>query len=155
MRTATCPRCGTVSARTHGGYRRRLTDLPISGRPVRIDVGVRRFRCDDSGCGAATFAEQIPGLTAPFARRTAGLTDRLAAIGLALAGRAGSACLGMSACRCRDTLIRLVHALPEPPAAAPTPAPSPGRALRHSRQRSLASRTAMPRTSSATSATAF
>ncbi|WP_146103744.1 transposase family protein, partial [Nonomuraea solani] len=85
---ATCPNCGTTSARTHGGYRRRLADLPISGRPVRIDVGVRRFRCDDPGCGAATFAEQIPGLTAPFARRTAGLTDRLAAIGLALAGRA-------------------------------------------------------------------
>ncbi|WP_162794753.1 transposase family protein [Nonomuraea lactucae] len=46
---ATCPSCGTTSARTHGGYRRRLTDLPISGRPVRIDVGVRRFRCDDPG----------------------------------------------------------------------------------------------------------
>lgn len=118
---ATCPNCGTTSARTHGGYRRRLADLPISGRPVRIDVGVRRFRCDDPGCGAATFAEQIPGLTAPFARRTAGLTDRLAAIGLALAGRAGArlaAKLGMPACR--DTLIRLVRALPEPPAAAPT-----------------------------------
>jgi transposase len=121
MRTATCPRCGTVSARTHGGYRRRLADLPISSRPVRIDVGIRRFRCDDPGCGAATFAEQIPGLTAPFARHTAGLTDRLAAIGLALAGRAGSRLttkLGMPACR--DTLIRLVRALPEPPAVAPT-----------------------------------
>ncbi|MEV0391357.1 ISL3 family transposase [Nonomuraea sp. NPDC050643] len=119
--TATCPSCGTISARTHGGYRRRLADLPISGRPVRIEADVRRFRCDDPGCGAATFAEQIPGLTAPFARRTAGLTDRLAAIALALAGRAGSrlaAKLGMPTCR--DTLIRLIRALPEPPAAAPT-----------------------------------
>ncbi|TYB63388.1 ISL3 family transposase [Nonomuraea sp. PA05] len=121
MPTATCPSCGTVSARTHGSYRRRLADLPISGRPVRMDVGVRRFRCDDPGCGAATFAEQIPGLTAPFARRTAGLTDCLATIGLALAGRAGARLaskLGMPACR--DTLIRLVRALPEPPAAVPT-----------------------------------
>lgn len=81
---------------------------------------MRRFRCDNPGCGAATFAEQIPGLTVPFARRTAGLTEQLAAIGLALAGRARSrlaAKLGMPACR--DTLIRLVRALPEPNAATP------------------------------------
>ena len=89
-----------VSGRTHGGYRRRLADLPIAGRPVRIEVGVRRFRCGSSGCDAATFAEQIPDLTTPFARRTAGLTEQIAAIGLALAGRAGSrlaAKLGMRA----------------------------------------------------------
>jgi len=118
--SASCPRCGTVSGRTHGGYRRRLADLPIAGRPVRIEAAVRRFRCDDPGCDATTFAEQIPGLTAPFARRTAGLTDRLAAIGLALAGRAGSrlaVMLGMPTGR--DTLIRLVRALPDPQAATP------------------------------------
>ncbi len=62
MPTAACPSCGRISARTHSGYRRRLADLPISGRPVQINVGVRRFRCDDPGCGAATFAEQIPSL---------------------------------------------------------------------------------------------
>lgn len=74
---------------------------------------MRRFRCDGPACGARTSAEQIPGLTAPFARRTAGLTGQLAAIGLALAGHAGSplaARLGMPACR--DTLTRLVRALP-------------------------------------------
>ncbi|HEV2638813.1 MAG TPA: ISL3 family transposase, partial [Actinocrinis sp.] len=116
-----CPACGTASARTHGGYRRRLADLPIGGRPVRIEVSMRRFRCDEPACGAVTFAEQIPGLTAPFTRRTTGLTGQLAAIGLALAGRAGSrlaAKLGMPACR--DTLIRLVRALPEPQFATPT-----------------------------------
>lgn len=117
---ARCTSCGTASFRTHGGYRRRLTDLPIAGRPVRIEIGVRRFRCDVPDCGAATFAEQIPGLTAPFARRTPGLTEQLAAIGLALAGRAGSrlaAKIGMPTCR--DTLIRLVRSLPEPQAARP------------------------------------
>lgn len=118
---AACPRCGTVSGRTHGGYRRRLVDLPIAGRHVRIEVGVRRFRCCDPGCEAVTFAEQIPGLTTPFARRTAVLTDRLAAIGLALAGRAGARLavkLGIPIGR--DTLIRLVRALPGPPSRTPT-----------------------------------
>lgn len=118
--SAQCPTCGTRSERTHGGYRRRLADLPIAGRPVRIEVAVRRFRCGNPGCGAVTFAEQIPGLTVPFARRTAGLTEQLTAIGLALAGRAGSrlaARLGMPTCR--DTLIRLMRALPEPHATTP------------------------------------
>ena len=118
---AHCPSCGSASARTHGGYRRSLADLPIAGRPVRIEVGVRRFCCGNPGCGAVTFAEQIPGLTAPFARRTPELTERLAAIGLALAGRAGSrlaAKLGVPAGR--DTLIRLVRALPEPEVGTPT-----------------------------------
>jgi len=56
--TATCPRCGSESARTHGGYRRILADLPIAGRRIKLDVGVRRFRCVDTGCPAVTFAEQ-------------------------------------------------------------------------------------------------
>jgi hypothetical protein len=41
-------------------------------------------------CGQATFSEQIPGLTAPFARRTPPLTEALAEVALALAGRPGS-----------------------------------------------------------------
>ncbi len=118
---ASCPTCGTESARTHGGYRRTLADLPIAGQRVLLDVGIRRFRCDNPGCGAATFAEQIPGLAEPFARRTPLLNGQLASIGLALAGRAGSrltAVLGMPVGR--DTLLRLVRAVPEPEAAAPT-----------------------------------
>ncbi len=119
--TASCPTCGTTSGKTHGGYRRRLADLPIAGRPIRIEVAVRRFRCEAPDCGATTFVEQIPGLTVPFARRTAGLTGQLTAIGLALAGRAGSRLavkLGMPAGK--DTIIRVVRGLPEPPDVTPT-----------------------------------
>jgi transposase len=115
--SAVCPRCGTVSARTHGGYRRRLADLlPVGGRRVRLDVGVRRFRCGRPDCSVVTFVEQIPGLTAPFSRRTQSLTVQLTRIGLALAGRAGArlaAALGMGCGR--DTLLRLVRAHSDPP----------------------------------------
>jgi len=64
--SAVCSGCGAVSARTHGGYRRWLADLPVAGRRVRLDVGVRRFRCGRPDCSVVTFVEQIPGLTAPF-----------------------------------------------------------------------------------------
>jgi hypothetical protein len=31
-----CPSCGTVSRRVHSRYRRRVTDLPLSGRIVQL-----------------------------------------------------------------------------------------------------------------------
>jgi transposase len=82
---------------------------------VRLEVAIRRFRCVDPGCSAVTFAEQIPGLTTPYARRTTVLTSTLTAIALSLAGRAGSrlaATLGMTAGR--DLLLALIRAQPDP-----------------------------------------
>ena len=111
--SAACPRCGVVSSRTHGGYRRWLVDAPVAGQRVRIVVAVRRFRCMDEGCAAVTFAEQISGLTGPFARFTPAARGQLSVIALALAGRAGarvSTRLGLSVAK--DTLIRLIRSLP-------------------------------------------
>jgi transposase len=113
--TAACVRCGTDSSRTHGGYQWTLADAPVAGRRVRLEVAIRRFRCVDPDCPAVTFAEQIPGLTTPYARRTATLTSALTAIALSLAGRAGSrlaAALGMRAGR--DLLLALIRAQPDP-----------------------------------------
>lgn len=59
------PRLWQVSARVHGGYRRRLADLAIAGRRIVIDLAVRRFRCRGSECGRRTFVEQVEGLTEP------------------------------------------------------------------------------------------
>ena len=110
-----CPRCRERSGRVHSGYRRRLADTAIGGRRVLIWLTVRRFRCVNPGCPKVTFAEQVPGLTVRYARRTPLLAGALAATGLALAGRAGqrlAAVLGMPATR--HTLLRLVMALPDP-----------------------------------------
>jgi hypothetical protein len=82
---------------------------------MRIRLQVHRFFCDQTGCAARTFAEQIDGLTIRYARRS-GLAHRmLAGVGLALGGRAGArlaAVLGLSVGR--NVLIRLVRALPDP-----------------------------------------
>ena len=66
-----------------------------------------------------TFAEQVAGLTSPHSRFTPMLRDLLTRIGLALAGRAGvrlAAAAGVAVGR--DTLLRLVKALPDPAAGA-------------------------------------
>ncbi|HEY5148577.1 MAG TPA: hypothetical protein VIJ23_01905 [Mycobacterium sp.] len=78
-------------------------------------VAIRRFFCDHVDCGACTFVEQVPGLTERHARRSVGLQGALVAVGLALAGRAGSrlaATLGIDVRR--STLLRLIRGLPDP-----------------------------------------
>jgi transposase len=71
--SAACRLCGQVSAAGHDRYPRRLAGLPCGGRAVEIVVSARRFRCPNPACPAATFAEQLPGLTAFCQRRTPGL----------------------------------------------------------------------------------
>jgi transposase len=111
-----CPGCERGSDRVHSRYRRTLADAPIGARTVVIQLRVRRFFCDHASCTRRTFVEQVPGLTSKHARRTGLLRQMLEAIGLALAGRAGArlaAVLGMPTSR--DSLLRLVRALPDPP----------------------------------------
>jgi transposase len=105
-----------VSIRVHSRYRRHLADLPVSGRPVEVMLTVRRFFCDHIDCSTCTFVEQVPALTEPHARRSPGLRATLVAVGLALAGRAGSRLatrLGMAVGR--SALLRMIRALPDPP----------------------------------------
>ncbi|WP_080507291.1 transposase family protein [Rhodopseudomonas palustris] len=67
-----CPDCGAGSGRVHSQYIRKLDDLPIGGRGVRLFVRVRRFFCDTASCCLMTFAERLDGAVSPKARQTAG-----------------------------------------------------------------------------------
>jgi transposase len=112
---AVCPGCALPSGRVHSRYQRRLTDAAVGGRRVVIMLRVRRFVCQASGCQIRRFAEQIEGLTERYARRSSLLRRILESLGLALAGRAGrrlAARLGLSISR--NTILRLVRALPDP-----------------------------------------
>jgi transposase len=99
----------------HSRYRRSVADTALGGRRVVLRLRVRRFFCDNPTCPARTFAEQVTGLTSPYARRSPLARRMLEAIGLALAGRAGARladAVGLPAGR--STLLRLVRALPDP-----------------------------------------
>ena len=64
-----CPGCGTQSGRVHSRYRRCLADLPMAGRPVRLLLLARRFRCGSVCCGRRIFTERFdPDVLAPWAR---------------------------------------------------------------------------------------
>jgi transposase len=99
----------------HSRYERRLDDVALAGEPVEIRLRVRRFFCGQAACPARTFAEQIPGLTSRHARRSPALRRSLSDIGVALAGRAGARLAGLLGLpTSRSSLLRLVHALPDP-----------------------------------------
>uniref|UniRef100_UPI002F90DEBB ISL3 family transposase n=1 Tax=Kitasatospora sp. NBC_01519 TaxID=2903576 RepID=UPI002F90DEBB len=113
--SAVCPGCGRMSSRLHCYYRRRLADRPVAGRRVRLDLRARRLVCGNDRCGRRTFAEQIPALTSRHARRTTALTAQLTDIALFLGGRARARISGrLAMTTCRDTLLRLIRALPVP-----------------------------------------
>jgi transposase len=117
---AACPACGSRSGRVHSRYERRLADAAIGGRRVMIWLQVRRLFRDEPGCKKRTFAEQVPGLTVRYGRKTALLAGMLQAIAVALAGRAGCRLAwALQAMASRSTLLRLVMAIPDPAAFTP------------------------------------
>jgi transposase len=107
-----CPCCGCLSTSIHGYYRRRLDDLPLSGFTVRIQLKVRRFRCNADHCVRRTFNQEMSALVAPYQRKSARLISSLYHIGQALGGRAGARLANrISMSTSRDTLLRIVRTL--------------------------------------------
>jgi transposase len=113
-----CPACGALSARVHGGYSRTVADGAAAGRPVRIILRVLRFLCLDPSCPKVTFAVQADGLTSRYCRRSVPLTGMLTGFGLELAGRAGARLAGQLGIAVHSsTILRLLAGLPEREAA--------------------------------------
>ncbi len=115
-----CPDCGRASRAVHSRYQRRPTDLPSFGRRVRIGLRVRRFYCRNAVCPRRTFAERLPELMAPHARRTLRLSEAQGRAGLALGGEPAARLLRHLAMPASaDTVLRLIRRLPLPEADAP------------------------------------
>lgn len=108
--SAACPVCENTSDRLHSHYLRTVTDLPWGGRCVRLSLRVRRFRCSDPRCPRQIFAERLPQVVEPYARKTTRLEEILLLVGFALGGEAGTRLverLGMKASP--STLLRRLH----------------------------------------------
>ncbi|MFJ7227860.1 ISL3 family transposase [Streptomyces sp. NPDC098090] len=119
--SAACPDCGRRSSRVHCCYPRALADRPLAGKRVRLELRARRLVCWNDQCDRRTFAEQVPNLTRRHARRTDALTAQLTDLALLLGGRAGARLSErMAIGTCKDTLLRLIRALP-----LPSPGPVP------------------------------
>jgi transposase len=64
-----CPDCGQ-DGRYRDTVMRPLTDLPVAGYPLVLQVAVPRYRCLTSDCGRAVFNQDLGTLAAPRASTT-------------------------------------------------------------------------------------
>src|SRR3984885_8803350 len=81
------PGCGTQSTSRHSAYSRTLRDLSAQGAPVIVNAHLARWRCRNQRCDRRIFTERLPGLAAPFARRTARLAGIVRLLGHSAGGR--------------------------------------------------------------------
>jgi transposase len=117
---ACCPTCLTPSNALHSYYRRHPADLPSLGQAVSLNLSVRRFYCRNPACPRQTFAEPLPELLSPRARRTQRLATAQAQVGIALGGEAAARLLQrLAMATSADTVLRLVRSLPLPTLEAP------------------------------------
>lgn len=112
-----CPICEHLARRVHSHYTRAVTDVPWHAVSFRLQLHVRRFFCDCPDCPRHIFTERLPGVVAPYARRTQRLAAWVRAVGFALGGNAGMrllSALGLGGSA--DTLLREVRRTTLPPA---------------------------------------
>jgi transposase len=110
-----CPGCDVPAQYVHSHYTRTLADLPWSGYGIIWQLRVRKLFCRNRKCPRRIFTERLPGIVAPWARRTLRLAARLLAMGLALGGAAGarlSQSFGLPVSR--NTLLRVIRRAPCP-----------------------------------------
>ena len=110
-----CPDCRRASRAVHSRYRRKPADLPSLGRKVCVGLRVRRFYCRNPVCKRRTFAERLPYLVMPHARRTCRLAEAQKRVGVALGGEAGARLLHHLAMPASaETVLRLIRRRPLP-----------------------------------------
>ncbi|MEC4021128.1 ISL3 family transposase [Streptomyces sp. H27-D2] len=117
---AACSGCGRSSDWVHSRYVRHVADEAVGGRPVIVELSVRRLYCENPDCPKTTFVEQVDGLTVRYQRRTPALQRLLGAVATALAGKTAVRLLPhlhqLVSC---STLLTLLMALPLPAMAVP------------------------------------
>src|SRR5262249_24292164 len=123
-RQVPCPVCGQLASRIHSRYVRSIADLPWQGVAFRLRLHVRRFFCDQRACPRAIFTERLPGLVAPYGRRTLRLALLVELVGMVVGGAGGNRLLRHLALGgvavSRDTLLRAVRQAPLPVPITPT-----------------------------------
>lgn len=93
----------------------------MSGQAVQLQLRVRRFRCLNPQCSQQTFAERLPDLVVPTARRTIRLTVLLGVYAIESGGEPGARLLKAGGMKVSpDTLLRLTKVAITQKAAVPS-----------------------------------
>lgn len=107
--TGICSACQTPSSKVHSFYKRRLADLPISGKPVTLQLYLRKFFCTNSACPRKIFAQALSAMK-PYARRLNRAEQQLREITLQTGARpAARLCQLTGYYVSHSTLLRISH----------------------------------------------
>jgi zinc-finger of transposase IS204/IS1001/IS1096/IS1165 len=122
IQAATCPLCGSPARRVHSRYVREVSDLPGSGRSVRLQVVTRRFRCDAPHCRRQIFAERFGKTVVCTENRNSWRRRRAAWQHNRRAGSSCSSKIGGRSCAC-SRIPRAARALAPEQSAGFAPRP--------------------------------
>ena len=85
-----CPVCRKKSTRIHSKYNRELSDLPVSGKAVRIKLMARKYFCENYSCPRKVFTERFANEICPHGRRLIRSNHLLCKMALELGGNKGA-----------------------------------------------------------------
>jgi hypothetical protein len=87
---------------------------------MQLELHVRRLYCSNATCQQQIFTERLPGVVAPYARRTDRLDAWVTLVGFALGGEAGTRLLrGLGLSASPTTLLNHIRATALPPVLPP------------------------------------
>lgn len=81
-----CPQCSKRSKSIHSKYSRTFTDLPVSGKEVKVIIEARKFFCNNVKCQRKIFTERFSHQILPHRRCFQRCEEMLQKVGLELGG---------------------------------------------------------------------
>lgn len=114
-----CPKCGEITDQYHGTYNRKVQDLPILGKNVKLEIKAHEYNCTNEECDVSTIAESFNGFLNTYSRLTERCADFICTLALETSCEGCSRiCKALGINISGDTVIRLLikryEALGEP-----------------------------------------
>jgi transposase len=111
-----CPCCHKSSKSIHSRYERTLSDLPVSGKEVKVILESRRFFCKNKKCKRKIFTERFSTQISSYRRRFDRSLNLIRKLGLELGGNKGSTiCKAIGNPVSSSSVLRTVKQIPLSP----------------------------------------
>ncbi|WP_107943261.1 transposase family protein [Metasolibacillus fluoroglycofenilyticus] len=119
--SACCTKCQEVSTRRHSSTKRKIRDLPISGKEVYLHIRLNKWFCPTATCSTTIFTKTINAAPA-YQRNTVRVNECLRELAFrSNCVQAAKLSKKLSLSVSHDTLPRLIYQTPMPEQTSPFP----------------------------------